>query len=327
MIGGGVLAYTLLGIDFDERSGRCAFLILDPHYTGAEDIKKIHAGGLGGWVGAWVGGRALWVCGRVAGWLALGLAAGCLVACCRARFGRGQDTHTQNRPALLWPCVSSLRRPVGGLEAAGGQGGGGGRPLCGQLLLQPALPPAPHHSLECTTHCMCSARELLPLCAGGLAGCLLWLSCCPVTAGMLFHTYILCSLCTDGAPSRCGFVKYPRQEAVCAWVGTAEAGYAAVTGCASLLGCVSSLLAARRACPSYQLSMRGSTATAAAAPASGGASVRGGGAGLGHALLHGCVVVVEGAAEEHDVGLGPAAGTGGEGKGGRQPQCQCACCG
>jgi hypothetical protein len=59
MIGGGVLAYTLLGIDFEERSGRCAFLILDPHYTGAEDIKKIHAGG-------WVGGRAAdWVGGRV----------------------------------------------------------------------------------------------------------------------------------------------------------------------------------------------------------------------------------------------------------------------
>ncbi|KAL4446803.1 hypothetical protein ABPG77_008047 [Micractinium sp. CCAP 211/92] len=44
MIGGGVLAYTLLGIDFDERTGRCAFLILDPHYTGGEDLKKIHAG-------------------------------------------------------------------------------------------------------------------------------------------------------------------------------------------------------------------------------------------------------------------------------------------
>ena len=52
MIGGGVLAYTLLGIDWDEHSGRCAFLILDPHYTGAEDIKKIHAGAAGkapGW--------------------------------------------------------------------------------------------------------------------------------------------------------------------------------------------------------------------------------------------------------------------------------------
>lgn len=45
MIGGGVLAYTLLGIDWEEGSGRCAFLILDPHYTGGEDVRKIHAGG------------------------------------------------------------------------------------------------------------------------------------------------------------------------------------------------------------------------------------------------------------------------------------------
>jgi hypothetical protein len=34
MIGGGVLAYTLLGVQFDESSGEAAFLILDPHYTG-----------------------------------------------------------------------------------------------------------------------------------------------------------------------------------------------------------------------------------------------------------------------------------------------------
>lgn len=34
MIGGGVLAYTLLGVQFDESTGDCAFLILDPHYTG-----------------------------------------------------------------------------------------------------------------------------------------------------------------------------------------------------------------------------------------------------------------------------------------------------
>ncbi len=36
MIGGGVLAYTLLGVAFDELTGDCAFLILDPHYTGGE---------------------------------------------------------------------------------------------------------------------------------------------------------------------------------------------------------------------------------------------------------------------------------------------------
>lgn len=49
MIGGGVLAYTLLGVDYNEASGDCAFLILDPHYTGSDDIKKIVNGGWIGW--------------------------------------------------------------------------------------------------------------------------------------------------------------------------------------------------------------------------------------------------------------------------------------
>ncbi|KAL0357607.1 UNVERIFIED_CONTAM: putative Ufm1-specific protease [Sesamum calycinum] len=49
MIGGGVLAYTLLGVDYNETSGDCAFLILDPHYTGNDDIKKIVNGGWCGW--------------------------------------------------------------------------------------------------------------------------------------------------------------------------------------------------------------------------------------------------------------------------------------
>ncbi|DBB11189.1 TPA: hypothetical protein ACH3X3_006641 [Trebouxia sp. C0006] len=44
MIGGGVLAYTLLGISHNERTGECAFLILDPHYTGDEDLSKIQHG-------------------------------------------------------------------------------------------------------------------------------------------------------------------------------------------------------------------------------------------------------------------------------------------
>lgn len=33
-IGGGVLAYTLLGVQYNEATGEAAFLILDPHYTG-----------------------------------------------------------------------------------------------------------------------------------------------------------------------------------------------------------------------------------------------------------------------------------------------------
>uniref|UniRef100_A0A7N0RJ20 Probable Ufm1-specific protease n=1 Tax=Kalanchoe fedtschenkoi TaxID=63787 RepID=A0A7N0RJ20_KALFE len=49
MIGGGVLAYTLLGVDYNDASGDCAFLILDPHYTGSEDLKKIINGGWCSW--------------------------------------------------------------------------------------------------------------------------------------------------------------------------------------------------------------------------------------------------------------------------------------
>ena len=43
-IGGGVLAYTLLGISHNERTGDCAFLRLDPHYTGDEDLSRIQNG-------------------------------------------------------------------------------------------------------------------------------------------------------------------------------------------------------------------------------------------------------------------------------------------
>ncbi|KAG2509890.1 hypothetical protein JM16_008581 [Phytophthora kernoviae] len=41
MMGGGQLAFTLLGVDYDPDSGACAFLTLDPHYTGDEDITTI----------------------------------------------------------------------------------------------------------------------------------------------------------------------------------------------------------------------------------------------------------------------------------------------
>ncbi len=49
IIGGGVLAYTLLGVEVNERSGEVRFLILDPHYTGGEDIKTIKEKGWCGW--------------------------------------------------------------------------------------------------------------------------------------------------------------------------------------------------------------------------------------------------------------------------------------
>ena len=47
MMGGGVLAYTLLGIDFNAKTGEAAFLILDPHFTSADDLQRIRAGANG----------------------------------------------------------------------------------------------------------------------------------------------------------------------------------------------------------------------------------------------------------------------------------------
>jgi len=51
MIGGGVYAHTVLGVAWDEASGDTKWLILDPHYTGTEDIKTIHNKGWCGWKG------------------------------------------------------------------------------------------------------------------------------------------------------------------------------------------------------------------------------------------------------------------------------------
>lgn len=36
-----MLAYTLLGVDWNELSGEARFLILDPHYTGEDNIKSV----------------------------------------------------------------------------------------------------------------------------------------------------------------------------------------------------------------------------------------------------------------------------------------------
>ena len=49
MIGGGVLAHTIIGVDFCETSGDSRFLILDPHYTGSEDLTVIQKKGWCGW--------------------------------------------------------------------------------------------------------------------------------------------------------------------------------------------------------------------------------------------------------------------------------------
>ena len=51
MIGGGALAYTLLGIDYNEGTGEVQFLILDPHYEGPDDMKTIVGKGWCGWKG------------------------------------------------------------------------------------------------------------------------------------------------------------------------------------------------------------------------------------------------------------------------------------
>ncbi|ESO92372.1 hypothetical protein LOTGIDRAFT_190780 [Lottia gigantea] len=51
MIGGGVLAHTILGINFSEVTGDIRFLILDPHYTGGEYIREVLDKGWCGWKG------------------------------------------------------------------------------------------------------------------------------------------------------------------------------------------------------------------------------------------------------------------------------------
>lgn len=48
MIGGGVLAYTMLGVDISDSDVK--YLILDPHYTGDDsDMKEIYSKGWCGW--------------------------------------------------------------------------------------------------------------------------------------------------------------------------------------------------------------------------------------------------------------------------------------
>lgn len=50
-LGGGVLAHTILGVDYNQSTGKLKFLILDPHYTGGEDLHVIQSKGWCGWKG------------------------------------------------------------------------------------------------------------------------------------------------------------------------------------------------------------------------------------------------------------------------------------
>jgi len=49
MIGGGVYAYTIIGVEYDRVKGECIFLILDPHYPGEDDLKTIVGKGWCDW--------------------------------------------------------------------------------------------------------------------------------------------------------------------------------------------------------------------------------------------------------------------------------------
>lgn len=49
MIGGGVLAHTIIGIHQCSHTGQVKYLILDPHYTGDEDLTVIQSKGWCGW--------------------------------------------------------------------------------------------------------------------------------------------------------------------------------------------------------------------------------------------------------------------------------------
>eukprot|EP01051_Picozoa_sp_SAG22_P002400 SAG22_NODE_105_length_20045_cov_23.373308_9_plen_633_part_00 len=49
MMGGGALAYTLLGVDFNAETGEVAFLVLDPHFPDEDDLAWIQRKGWVGW--------------------------------------------------------------------------------------------------------------------------------------------------------------------------------------------------------------------------------------------------------------------------------------
>uniref|UniRef100_A0A1B6KPB2 UFSP1/2/DUB catalytic domain-containing protein n=2 Tax=Graphocephala atropunctata TaxID=36148 RepID=A0A1B6KPB2_9HEMI len=49
MIGGGVLAHTIVGVAHNRESGEVRYLVLDPHYTGPDNLQTIHSKGWVGW--------------------------------------------------------------------------------------------------------------------------------------------------------------------------------------------------------------------------------------------------------------------------------------
>ncbi|CAK1551837.1 unnamed protein product [Leptosia nina] len=49
MIGGGVLAHTIIGIEYNEDKNETRYLILDPHYTGGDEIQTVISKGWCGW--------------------------------------------------------------------------------------------------------------------------------------------------------------------------------------------------------------------------------------------------------------------------------------
>ncbi|VDO44356.1 unnamed protein product [Brugia timori] len=44
-----MLAHTILGVDFNESTGEASFLVLDPHYSGDEDLHTIITRGWCSW--------------------------------------------------------------------------------------------------------------------------------------------------------------------------------------------------------------------------------------------------------------------------------------
>lgn len=49
MIGGGVLAHTILGVDYNSQTNELKFLVLDPHYTGVDELDIVQKKGWCAW--------------------------------------------------------------------------------------------------------------------------------------------------------------------------------------------------------------------------------------------------------------------------------------